>query len=50
MFGLAKECGCKFTFGSDSHADGDHARYAEICQTVAGGLELEEKDLAELVG
>ena len=49
MFSIAKDCGCKFTFGSDSHTDKGHEHYAFICQTISDGLGLKEDDLAELV-
>ena len=49
MFRIAKECGCKFTFGSDSHTDRGHDTYAFVCQTVSDALGLKEDDIAELV-
>ena len=49
MFRLAKECGCKFTFGSDSHTSGGHDRYDEISQVVADALELTENDIHKFV-
>lgn len=49
MFRIAKECGCKFTFGSDSHTNHGHDTYAFVCQTVSDALGLKEEDIAELV-
>lgn len=48
-FRLAKECGCKFTFGSDSHTDKGHDDYADITAIFAEELGLSENDLAEFV-
>ena len=47
MFSLAKECGCKFTFGSDAHDNKQHEFYhnAEILSNI---LNLKEDDLAEI--
>lgn len=47
MFRIAKECGCKFSFGSDSHSDSGHNNYDTVCQTVASELGLCEDDIAE---
>ena len=49
MFKIAKDCGCKFTFGSDSHNDTAHDTYAATCQLFADALTLTEDDLAEMV-
>ena len=49
MFGLAKECGCKFTFGSDSHTSSGHDRYAEICDALVKALSLTENDICDFV-
>ena len=48
-FRIAKECGCKFTFGSDSHNDREHDNYAAVCQIFADELGLGNDDLSELV-
>lgn len=44
MLRIAKEAGCKFTFGSDAHSQGAvaHFRYA---QAMADALELTEEDV-----
>ncbi|MBQ7840188.1 MAG: PHP domain-containing protein [Lachnospiraceae bacterium] len=47
MFRLAKECGCKFIFGSDAHSDQDHASFANA-ELIAGILELKENDIARI--
>ena len=49
MFRLAKECVCKFSFGSDSHSDTGHDNYDTVCETVANELSLTEKDIADFV-
>ena len=49
MFRIAKECGCKFTFGSDSHTDRGHDTYEFVCRTVSDALGLKEDDLAKMV-
>lgn len=48
MFSLARECGVKFTFGSDAHTLKEHERYIEICQAAASLLGLSERDIAKL--
>jgi histidinol phosphatase-like PHP family hydrolase len=48
MFSLARECGVKFTFGSDAHSLKGHERYIEICQAAASLLGLSERDIAKL--
>ena len=51
MFDLAKECGCKFTFGSDAHSatpGNVHDRWA-AAYVLAQLLNLKEDDLAEIV-
>lgn len=47
MFRLAKECGCKFIFGSDAHDSSQHDFYpnAEIISDI---LDIKEDDLAEI--
>jgi histidinol phosphatase-like PHP family hydrolase len=47
MFSLAKECGCKFTFGSDSHDNKQHDFYHNA-DIIANLLNLKETDLAEI--
>ncbi len=47
MFSLAKECGCKFTFGSDSHDNKQHDFYPNA-DIIANLLNLKEDDLAEI--
>lgn len=48
MFGIAKECGCKFTFGSDMHARADMQKVfgAEAC---VKHLSLTDEDLMDFV-
>ena len=48
MFRLAKECGCKFIFGSDAHSTTEHKTYEQLTKTFADLLELKETDLAEI--
>ncbi len=48
FFRLAKEEGCLFTFGSDSHSDAAHATY-DNATYVAELLGLTEKDLHPIV-
>lgn len=47
LFHLAKECGCKFLFGSDSHDNKSHDFY-ENASLIATMLELKEDDILEL--
>lgn len=47
LFRLARECGCKFIFGSDSHRDTGHATYSNAT-LVAELLDLKEDDIAEI--
>jgi histidinol phosphatase-like PHP family hydrolase len=47
MFMLAKECGCKFIFGSDAHDSKQHDFY-ENAQVIADVLGLKETDLADI--
>ena len=49
LFRLAKECGCRFTFGSDSHSSTGHDTYKETCETFIRALDLKSDDLCELV-
>ena len=47
MFRLAKECGCKFTFGSDAHVISEHTNYSNA-DMVAEILGLSENDIAPI--
>jgi len=47
LFRLAKACGCKFVFGSDSHANDRHSLYYKA-EFVADLLELKTTDIAEI--
>lgn len=47
MFQIAKECGCKFLFGSDAHNSKAHDSYAHA-DLVAGLLELDESCIPEI--
>ena len=47
MFRLAKECGCKFTFGSDAHDSSQHEFY-QNADIFADLLDIREDDLAEI--
>lgn len=46
MLKIAKECGCKFTFGSDSHDDKKHAVYNQNNALIVEFLSLKENDIA----
>ena len=49
MFALAKECGCRFTFGSDDHApNGEGHDYRGDAEHIAALLGLTEDDLAPI--
>lgn len=48
MFRLAKDCGCKFIFGSDAHDADCHKRYHEFTKVFIDLLELKEDDIAEI--
>lgn len=48
MFKAAKECGCKFTFGSDAHTLSEHKNYGESVKKMAELLELKEDDIADI--
>ena len=48
LFGIAKECGCKFTFGSDGHGVREMAKHPEIGACVAH-IGLNEYDLMDFV-
>ena len=45
-FRLAKECGCLFTFGSDTHNDKEQLPFRELSETVADILGLSINDIA----
>ena len=47
MFRLAKEQGCRFLFGSDSHSAASHDHYSNA-DFVADLLELKEEDIAQI--
>ena len=47
MFRLAKECGCKFIFGSDAHDATGHKRYDELTKVFIDLLQLKEDDILE---
>ena len=46
MFRIAKDCGCKFVFGSDSHGIGGHKDYVEHGEFVTNMLGITEDDIA----
>lgn len=48
MFRIARQMGCRFTFGSDSHSETGHDSYCAIAQTLIDCLELRESDMAEI--
>ena len=48
MFRIAKESGCKFTFGSDSHDVGGHDGYMRATERIATLLGLCEDDIVTL--
>lgn len=47
MFRLAKECGCRFVFGSDSHGIGGQKNYVEYGEVISNLLGLTEDDIAD---
>lgn len=47
MFRIAKECGCKFIFGSDAHNRRRHDSFAHT-DVLADILGLKEQDIAEI--
>ena len=49
MFRIAKACGCKFTFGSDSHNKGGHEGYTRAGEYIAYLLGLCEDDVISLI-
>ena len=42
---IAKECGCKFIFGSDAHSTKEHESYEKLTQIFADELELKEENI-----
>ena len=48
LFGIAKECGCKFTFGSDAHGVAEMAKRPEI-GACAAYIGMTEDDLMDFV-
>lgn len=48
LFHLAKECGCRFTFGSDAHNHRSHETYMAHTARIAELLALKEDDLAPI--
>lgn len=48
MFGIAKECGCKFTFGSDAHSRGE-LKNVFGAQRLADTLGLTEDDVMDFL-
>lgn len=44
MFRIAKECGCKFYYGSDEHVFGSRKGEKEMLEKVVGLLDLKEED------
>lgn len=51
MLSIAKDCGCKFTFGSDAHsaAPGEPQDFWALAYVLAELLDLQPRDLCELV-
>ena len=49
MFRIAREMGCKFTFGSDSHSETGHDTYMQDSKTIIDCLDIKVNDLAEMV-
>ena len=47
MFKIAKACGCKFLFGTDSHDCGHHDSFGNA-DLLADILQLSERDIAEI--
>ena len=45
FYAHAKECGCKFTFGSDAHAPFQWEHHRQRAQAMADALGLTEKDI-----
>ncbi len=49
MYRLAKECGCKFSFGSDAHSERGQLKHPEYSQKLVDLLGLTEDDIADFV-
>lgn len=49
LFRLAKECGCKFIFGSDAHGYEGYRDYAPHCELMADLVGITEDDIAGMV-
>ena len=49
MFTIAKDCGCRFSFGSDAHSEGGHSKYVETCQLFVDTFGLKDSDIADFV-
>ncbi len=50
MFNIAKECGCKFVFGSDSHNVHNYDEYyLPKCEMMVKVLSLKEEDILDFV-
>lgn len=47
MFQIARDCGCRFIFGSDAHSDQAHEGY-EKAQIIADLLALTEEKMADI--
>ena len=48
ILSIAKKCGCRFTFGSDSHQQGAHKVFLNACRKVAELLELTDADILKI--
>ncbi len=48
MISIAKDCGCKFVFGSDAHRTDRHDGYAELCDRISDAFGITEKDIAPM--
>ena len=48
LFRLAKDCGCRFTFGSDAHSHTAHGVYMHQTALVSDLLSLTQEDLAPI--
>ena len=48
MFRLAKECGCKFIFGSDAHSTNEHKSYEKLTGIFVELLGLKEDDILSI--
>ncbi len=48
MISIAKDCGCKFVFGSDAHRTNRHDGYAALCDRISDAFGITEKDIAPM--